>query len=244
MPRAFAGVILACTLAAPVAGEEALPPDQAEAIDRFQAGRQLMEREEYEEAVRELRAATSLVPIFAAAHYELGRSLMALGRYPEAATAYEDCRNAILSLGPQDLLLESRLRFLRDFSDRSHGNTGYNVPLEQARRLRQEKNLLAMAEGSGEAEVRVPAEVYLGLGSAYFRQGKLAPAEKAYRAAVQEDPGLGPAHNNLAVICMQTGRYEEARDEIAAAEAAGFLVSGQFKQDLEERSRESRSERP
>src|SRR6185503_10203913 len=54
--------------------------------------------------------------------------------------------------------------------------------------------------------VRVPAELSLGLGSAYFRLGRHGQAEEHYRAALAADNKLGAAHNNLAVILMLTGR--------------------------------------
>ena len=50
-----------------------------------------------------------------------------------------------------------------------------------------------------------------------------------FRAAT---PKLGEAHNNLAVVLMLTKRYPEATEELKAAEAAGFKVNPQFKEDL------------
>ena len=87
----------------------------------------------------------------------------------------------------------------------------------------------------------MPAEVYLALGSAHYHQGLMADAENAYRSAIAEDPDLGPAHNNLAAICMQTGRLDEAQREIEAAEQAGYTVSSRLKQDLERRARTARA---
>jgi Flp pilus assembly protein TadD len=86
----------------------------------------------------------------------------------------------------------------------------------------------------------VPAEIYLALGSAHYHQGHVVEAETAFRSAIAADPGLGPAHNNLGAICMQTGRLDEARREIEAAEAAHYVVSARFKQDLELRTKTAR----
>jgi len=83
--------------------------------------------------------------------------------------------------------------------------------------------------------VEAPAEVSLALGSAYFRSGQLEPAEHAYRDAIKASGKMGEAHNNLAVLCMLTGRFEEAEREIKAAEKAGFPVSPRFKDDLKQR---------
>jgi len=82
---------------------------------------------------------------------------------------------------------------------------------------------------------QVPAEVHLGLGSAYFRQNLLPEAEQAYAKAVAANDRLGAAHNNLAVIYMLTGRYPQAHASIRSAEKAGFAVDKRLKADLQAR---------
>ena len=78
----------------------------------------------------------------------------------------------------------------------------------------------------------------LALGSAYFRSDALPDAEREYRAAIEVDPKLGEAHNNLAVVYMQTGRHAEADAEIKVAEKAGFRVNPQLKEDSKKRRNE------
>jgi tetratricopeptide (TPR) repeat protein len=108
--------------------------------------------------------------------------------------------------GHQQIALEQRLSMLKDNQMRGdHGAT------------------------------RIPAELSLGLGSAYFRLAQLQPAEENYRAAIAVDGKLGAAHNNLAVIYMMTGRLDEATRAIQAAEKTGFTVSSRFKRDLKQR---------
>ena len=53
----------------------------------------------------------------------------------------------------------------------------------------------------------VPAWVSLSLGSAYFRSGKLADAEREYKAAIDADGRSGEALNNLAVVYLETERF-------------------------------------
>ncbi len=79
----------------------------------------------------------------------------------------------------------------------------------------------------------IPAEFRLALGSAYFRQNKLSEAEAEYRAAVEVNPKMGPAHNNLAVICLMTGRADEAASELGLAEKSGVTVNPRLKADIE-----------
>ena len=80
---------------------------------------------------------------------------------------------------------------------------------------------------------RVPAFVSLALGSAYFRQERMTDAEREYKAAIDDDPKAGEAHNNLAVLYMFTGRFDESTKEIALAEKSGYRVNPEFKKDLE-----------
>jgi Flp pilus assembly protein TadD len=81
-----------------------------------------------------------------------------------------------------------------------------------------------------------PAWISLALGSAYFRSGSMSDAEREYLAALQADPKLGEAHNNLAVVYMLSGRYPQADAEIKAAEKSGFRVNPQLKEDLKKAS--------
>ena len=72
----------------------------------------------------------------------------------------------------------------------------------------------------------------LDLGSAYFRTEQWADAEREYKAALAVQPKSGAVLNNLAVLYLQTGRYQEADDAVKAAEKAGFKVHPQLKQDI------------
>ncbi len=83
----------------------------------------------------------------------------------------------------------------------------------------------------------VPPWLSLALGSAYFRSGKLADAEREYKATIGADPKAGEAHNNLAVVYMETGRLAEAEASIKAAKKAGFKVNPQLEQDIKDRKK-------
>jgi Tfp pilus assembly protein PilF len=78
----------------------------------------------------------------------------------------------------------------------------------------------------------VPAEIFLALGSAYFRQQKLEDAEREYAEAVRINRKLGAAHNNLAVIYLLTGRLDLAEESVKQAERNGFKVNPRLKDDL------------
>jgi tetratricopeptide (TPR) repeat protein len=213
---------------------------RAEAQRHFNAGQESMYEEAFERAVREFRAAIELDPLIVLAHYNLGQAHMALKQYPDAAKPYLGCRDTIeqlSSLKQSEMNIREReindqvndlkdvIRRLRNERTRDPGN-----------RIMMVEERIRVLEGTrskgNEDQPRVPAELYLALGSAYFRQGIMADAEREYGEAVEANPKLGPAHNNLAVIYMLTGRFKEAHEAVRKAEKAGFSVNPNLKKDL------------
>jgi Flp pilus assembly protein TadD len=81
----------------------------------------------------------------------------------------------------------------------------------------------------------VPSYVSLALGSALFRLGRLNDAEREYKAAIVADAKTGEAHSNLAVVYLETGRFDEAEKAVKAAEKAGFKVNPMLKDDIKAR---------
>ena len=77
----------------------------------------------------------------------------------------------------------------------------------------------------------------LSLGSAYFRSGKLADAETAYKAAIDADPRSGEAHSNLAVVYLETERFADALTEINAAKKAGFKVNPELEKVIRDKAK-------
>ncbi|HET7294944.1 MAG TPA: tetratricopeptide repeat protein [Vicinamibacteria bacterium] len=215
-----------------------------EARRHHAAGEERMTREAFEEAVREFRAAIALDPTLFLAHYGLGQACMALKRYPEAIEAYRGARDTILRQASLDqharAELDRRRRDeIRELEDSlQHLRSGHVKQASPTSEMALEERIRVLKDadrGALESAPRVPAELSLALGSAHYRLGQLEPAEREYRAAIAVEPGHGGAHNNLAVVCMMTGRLEEARDELERAEKAGFRVSSAFKKDLQAR---------
>ena len=221
--------------------------DRDEARKHYRAGERLMAREAFEGAVREYRTAAELDPDYVLAYYSSGQALMALRRYPEALEAFIDARDTIvhqshLDLKGQAQAERNRRDEINDLEDslqkvRSGKIGGYGtatMALETG--IEQRLSLLHDAEQRGLGnEPQIPAELSLALGSAYYRQGQREEAEREYRSAIRRRGNLGEAHNNLAVVCMASGRFEEAGKEIHAAEEAGYRVSQLFKDELEEK---------
>jgi tetratricopeptide (TPR) repeat protein len=220
--RAVAGQGLAETLA-------------REAQTHYQAGLTLMASESWEAAAAKFEAAIAVDKLMAMAHYNLGQCRMLQRRYDEAANAYVGAREAFKSVGllsqqersERERLRRDEINELRDLLRDSAAPSPKTIAMQE--RLR----VLESAQNRDLAGDRsVPAEVYLALGSAYFRQQKLEDAEREYREAVRVNSKLGAAHNNLAVIYLLTGRLDQAEESMKQAERNDFKVHPQFKADL------------
>lgn len=123
--------------------------------------------------------------------------------------------------------LRESIRLIKSGTVKSAG--GQNMVLKLESRVSQLEN----ERSRGVTAEDTPAEVSLALGSAYFRSGDLEGAEREYRETIRVDPKMGEAHNNLAVVCLLTGKLEEAESEMKAAAESGFRVNPRFKEDLE-----------
>lgn len=249
--------LLAGAQTAPQSRPQASPMVQdmnrEEARHHYRAGDQLMAEEAFERAAGRFRKATELDPDYVLAYYSLGQALMKLRRYSEAVTAYTGAQETLERQSHVDQKMKAGLeRRRRDEihaledslqkvqagkAGKMYGASALSLEVGIEDRLKLLRDAEQRDAGSG---VTIPAELSLALGSAYFRLEQLEPAEESFRAAIRRRGNLGAAHNNLAVICMMTGRIEEARKEIRAAEQAGFHVSGRFKADLEEKERAAR----
>jgi tetratricopeptide (TPR) repeat protein len=221
---------------------------RAQAQEHFRAGQDRMQAEEFEEAVREFKTAIELDPLLVLAHYNLGQSYMALKAYPAAVKAYVGCRDAVDHLNSlqqgevveRSQEIDDQIRGLQDLIRHLRMQRGAD-PCNRIMMVEERIRVLEGLRGNGkDRHIQVPAELHLALGSAYYRQGALAEAEKEYVGAVKVDPRLGPAHNNLAVIYMLSGRYKEARDALQKAEKNRFPVNPNLKRDLEAREAAAR----
>jgi Flp pilus assembly protein TadD len=240
-----AAAVLLPFMAAPLAAQPAVTTlpvrEHIEAMRHLRLGQEHMHAEQWDKAEAEFKAAAKLEPTLEMAHYGLGQVYMNTKRFPAAVTAYLGCRDAFVAntarLATNDLAaqrqLDDQIRILED--ERTLQASGRVKPMlsggpaDLDRRISEMKGSRFHGE---KAMPGIPAWISVALGSAYFRSGAMPDAEREYRAALAVDPKLGEAHNNLAVVCLLTGRYPEADDEIKAAEKAGFKVNPQLKADV------------
>jgi tetratricopeptide (TPR) repeat protein len=235
---AVVGVLL--LLAVPARGQVVDEISRRRAVQHYRAGQELMLAERYDRAAAEFAAATEFDPLLTVAHYGLGQAYMALRRYASAVQAFiggREAYQAIADLRQRDQAESSRLQTdeineLRD-SVRRIGSQ-VNVSAGTAFRIQQRlEELETMNRGKNFGTAfKVPAELSLALGSAYYRNGQPDDAEREWKAAITVNPKLGEAHNNLAALYAMTGRKREAEQAVAAAERARYRVHPQLKQDI------------
>jgi tetratricopeptide (TPR) repeat protein len=241
----MAVVLLTCSLMAGAsAAQDVDTHKRQQALERYRAGEAALHSEHFEDAVTEFRGALAHDPLLFMAHYGLGQAYMALQRYVEASVAYEECKQAferINTLTQRDREARQRdnkdeiVELKRSLQDIRSGRLKGIAAEPAIVRIEERIRVLENSNLKGAELAAIPAGVFLSLGSALYRQGRLEDAAREYKLAIKADKKLGAAHNNLAVIHMLSGRFQEARASMAAAEQAGFRVSAQFKHDLDQR---------
>jgi tetratricopeptide (TPR) repeat protein len=222
-------------------------PETIQAQEKLKEGHRLMSSERFEQAAQAFREAIRLDPLLVMAHYGLGQANMALKEYPSAVSAFRGARDAFHKRTAEGLtvyqdyskLREDRIRTLQD-KIRENMQTQVAADSRAAmlrdQRIRQwetEISTLMQLQNDPKTIPELPPGLSLALGSAHFRSGQLADAEREYRAALAVKPTLGEPRNNLAVVLLLTGRPDEAKKELAAAEKSGFKVSPALKKDVE-----------
>jgi Tfp pilus assembly protein PilF len=229
--------LLVLFAASPLAAQTGLVDDQTrrQALDLYRMGQEYMAAERFDLAAQSYMAAIDKDPLLSVAHYQLGQAYMNLRRYGSAIQAYKGCLNALSRLHALEESSKFQVDKMRDEEIRElrvEINQVKDVSPLKREVLEQRLHSLESQRADYRAEFHPPAFILLALGSAYFRNGELAPAEEQWEAAVTADPKYGEAHNNLAVIYMMTKRKKEAEEAIKAAEKSGFRVNPQLKEDI------------
>jgi tetratricopeptide (TPR) repeat protein len=235
-------VLCALLVAAPGTPVRAGRDAQVEARKRLHEGEFRMSEDRFREAAKAFEAAIALDPLLIPAHYALGTARMGLKEYAAAAAAFEAAREAFLdpvTAGNRietDLARQRRIRSLQaQLSASSGAATAQGVSQESAQRNARQTELRDLMRSQEESDRiwQLPPGLSLALGSAYFRMGRLADAEREYRTAIEAQPKLGEAHNNLAVVLLMTGHAPEAKEQLTLAEKNGFTPSAGLKADVE-----------
>jgi tetratricopeptide (TPR) repeat protein len=239
-------ITLTIVFAAASAITAQMSPDRERARPHYRTGWQYMRVEAWSEAAAAFQQAIGIDRKFEDAYYSLGRAYMNLKKYTEAIEAYTKARDLYAAMAGQQFAnqqeaqryRQDRLMEIDDVMRQIQSGPQTARTQERLRQVQEQRRQLQeyFRRGSGlSIQQSVPAFVSLALGSAYFRAGKLEDAEREYKVAVATDPKTGEAHSNLAVVYLESGRYEEAERSVAAAEKAGYKVHPQLKEDIKKR---------
>jgi Tfp pilus assembly protein PilF len=226
-----------------------MDPVRERARIQWKLGWENMKAEAWEKGAKSFQDAIDIDPKYEDAYYGLGRANMAMKKFVEAIAAYTKCRDLYRADAGRQFANASEMRRARenkilDIDEnirllRSGPQTMQtNDQIRQFEDRRRELQDLIQRGNNVSIEANsVPSWVSLALGSAYFRSGRLADAEREYKAAIEADAKTGEAHSNLAVVYMQTGRIDEAEKSVKAAEKAGFKVNPMLKEDIAARKK-------
>jgi len=223
---------------------------QTRAQEHYRAGQELLVTDAYAGAADEFRAAIDLDPAMPLAYYGLGQAYMGLKSYTQAVQTYTRCRQvyeeqAALAVDQGEKLnqhVETEIRALKDNLQqveqrlRQAGGAGNRSLLQTQRQIEMRLQQLEHLRQRHDRPSNVPAGVALALGSAHLRAGQLDAAEREYLLALDGNPKMGEAHNNLAYVYMVTGRLADAQRSLKQAEKNGFRVNPAFKDELKQKT--------
>ena len=232
----------------------ALPAPAQPAGDRNKARRlnqlgwEYMRSEKFENALTAFQQSVETDPSFEMAWYGAGRAHLALKQFVSATSALNRCKELyVQQAGRQFTNQQEAQRYRNDRITeldemirqvQSMPQTAQRQ--DQLRQLDTQKRQMQdiIARGNNiSIDNSVPAWVSLSLGSAYFRSGKLQEAEHAFKDAVSADRRSGEALNNLAVVYLETERFNLALSTIEQAKKTGFKVNPELENAIRSRAK-------
>lgn len=224
------------------------PTDRAKARAKNTLGWDYMRSERFDDAVKAFQVAVETDPGFEMPWYGLGRAHLALKQFVSATSALLRCRELyVQQVGRQFTNQQEAQRFRQDRMTELDEMLRQldSLPqtaqvLDQKRQVTEQKRQIQEFITRGNTvtiESAVPAWVSLSLGSAYFRSGKLADAERQFKAAADADRRSGEALNNLAVVYLETERFELALRTIEAAKKTGFKVNPELEKAIRSKAK-------
>jgi tetratricopeptide (TPR) repeat protein len=240
---------VACALAVVIVASAAVDAQQrryiqSPAVPFYRAGIRLLANERWREAADAFERAIDRDPQYALAFYGLGRARIGEKQFVAAVGALERCAQLYMAQAAaraagdmtttqsyQDQIIELRENLSHFRSGSASARDNLTV-----QRIQDQISDLELAQRRGAAadiSLHVPAFVSLSLGSAYFRRGSMAEAEREYRNAIKANSKMGEAYSNLAVVLLETERPDEALKALRDAERTGFRVSPQLKQQIQ-----------
>lgn len=222
--------------------------DRNKAREFNQRGWEYMRSEKFDNAVTAFQKSLEIDPTFDMPWYGLGRAHLALKQFVSAISALNRCKDLyVQQVGRQftnqqeaQRVRQDRLAEIDEMIRELQTAPQSAQRQEQLRQVQEHRRQLQEIMNRGNnvtIESGVPAWVSLSLGSAYFRSGKLAEAEREFKAAAESDRRSGEALNNLAVVYLETQRFDLAKTTIEAAKKTGFKVNPELEQAIRSKAK-------
>ena len=237
---------IAITAIALLATSLAQPADFRRAQRFYQDGLQAMNAGELEKAEELFLKARAAHPAMPEPEVMLGQVAMARNLFDEAEAAFVRAIELFREL--KSNLERETARDEQDARDNlanlesdlevtvnRPGRRGQNES-ETMRRESQKTRAEAQIEKAPDASeaVTIPADVYMYLGNARMKGGKLEPAIEAFREAVARAPDAAEPHHYLAVALAQSQKLEEALEMCRKAEGMGYAPSTELREQIEQ----------
>lgn len=245
MPRVSLLVLALTVVGASASAQATRPPTlplpagtstEVQARQRLNEGQRLMKEDTFGPAAVAFEEAIALDPTLMMAHFGLGTARMGLKEYAAAVTAFEAARDAFHKRAAEHVEFRERGMISRkariDLLEDSMRGGSYSGS-ERRQALQAEIRELERLQEENRKVPQLPPGFSLALGSAYFRTGRLADAEREYRAAIEAQPKLAEPRVNLSVILLLTGRPADAKEQLKLAEKSGFKPPAGLVADIE-----------
>jgi len=209
-----------------------------------------MQAGNYGKALEAFARALESSPGFPPAHVGLGHVALAgqdfagaLREYTVARLAYGEFGNALYQIEvgryskAQDQIrsMNDELRELRNRARGPANEAGLSTTQQNMERTLEQRiqTLQAIPLPTPDADVGPPADVYFHTGNALFRLERYDEARIEWEACAEKNPAFPLVRNNLAVLYLKAGRFDDARRAVAEAERLGMTVNPALKADIE-----------
>lgn len=240
-------IVLAGVLTAATASAQP-EPDRNKAREFNQLGWEYLRSEKFDNAITAFQKSVEIDPSFDMPWYGLGRAHLALKQFVSAVSALTRCKDIYVQQAGRQFtnqqeaqrVRHDRLAELDEMIRELQTGPQTTQRQDQLRQVQEHRRQLQEIMNRGNnmnIESNVPAWVSLSLGSAYFRSGKLAEAEREFKAAAESDRRSGEALNNLAVVYLETQRFDLAKTTIEAAKKTGFKVNPELEQAIRSKAK-------
>jgi tetratricopeptide (TPR) repeat protein len=167
------------------AAQEEEEESEAGLREAFAAGREAMEAEDYDEAIRQFTMASHADSRQHSVHANLGSALERAGRHVEAAASFEEAQT------------------LLEFDNVDPEDTNYfrNLTVNWAKSGEVEL-ALGYAERSAEVDPDGAAQSFYDVGALMTNQGNNDGALQAYEKAIDLDPNMAEPHYQAAIVYL------------------------------------------